>query len=158
MPSARVNKRKPVRETAECYIFQIDAWKPGYIFSVDSSTHRAGPYSEHLGLELDATCIFPEKLAGRAIQISLAGRRDCLSPFAYQQDEEWVPRCIGALEFPPSGGRFYTSVPHDSITALTLSLAHQMYRYILLYGPPLGRRKSLCSSMQFERTVDLDDY
>lgn len=158
MSPARLKKQKPVRETAECYIFRIDAWKPGYIFSVDSSTHRAGPYSEHLGLEVDATCVFPGKLTGREVQISLAGRRDCLSPFAYQQDVEWVPRCIGALEFPPSGGKFYTSVPHDSVAALTVSLAHHMYRYILLYGPPLSRGRSLCFSMQFEKSVNLDDY
>jgi hypothetical protein len=158
MPSTKTKKSEPRPETPECFIFEIGAWEPGYIFSVDSGKHRSAPYSEHVLLEIDATCVFPEKLAGREIRVSISGQRDCLNPFAYRQDKDWVPRCIGLLELPPAGGRFYTSVPHDSIAALTVSLAHRMYRYILLYGPPLGRSKSLCSSMQFERTVDFENY
>jgi hypothetical protein len=59
---------------------------------------------------------------------------------------------------PPTAGRFYASIPHDSLAGFMTAMAHGLYRYILLYGPPLVRGKSLCNSLDFKRTIDVDDY
>ena len=158
MPRSIGKRRKPRYEPSEIYIFEIARWEPTYGLSVDPSRDRAGPYSEHAILEIQATCILPRKLAGRTAQFSLAGQRDFLSPPDYKHDPKWTPRCIGLLELPPSGGRFYALVPHDSLPMLMASLALRMCRYILLFGPPLSRGKSLCTSLQLERSVDLEDY
>jgi hypothetical protein len=32
------------------------------------------------------------------------------------------------------------------------------YRYVLLYGSPLSRGKSLCHSLDFQRAADLTEY
>ncbi len=158
MPQSAKKRRKPRYEPVESYVFEIVRWEPSYGFSVDQNRDREGPYREHTILEIQTSCIYPKKLAGRATHFSLSGRRGCLVPPVYRHDPEWVPRCVGMLELPPSGGRFYTSVPHDSLPALITPLVHRLYRYILLFGPPLSRGKSLCFSMQLERTVDLEDY
>ena len=142
----------------ESYVFEIVRWEPTYSLSVDQSRDRTGPFSEHAIIEIYATCLLPRKLAGRTIQLSLAGRRDILSPPVYRHDPEWIPHCVGLLELRPSGGSFYASVPHDSLPFLLESLAHRMCRYVLLYGPPLSRGKSLCTSLELERSVDLEDY
>lgn len=142
----------------ESFIFEIRGCAPTYILSVNSARYRDTALSEHLGVDIAAECIFPEKLAGRTAMITLAARRDSLTPEAFKEDSDWVPNCIGALELAPGRGRFYTDVPHESFGVLTTLLAQRLLRFVVLYGSPLKRGRSLCSSMQIEHAINLEDY
>jgi hypothetical protein len=76
----------------------------------------------------------------------------------HQRDHDWRPRCVGLLDLPPANGRFYASIPHESMGMLLAALTTGHYRYVLLFGPALSRGKSLCQSIHFQRTVDLAEY
>jgi hypothetical protein len=156
MQHVKTKRRK--QKISESFIFEIVRWSPSYFFSVDSNKHRDGPYNEHAGIEIEATCIFPETLKGRSAQFEIAGSRDCLTPWSYKNDPDWVPRCVGELVLHPTRGRFYTSVPHDSLPFVLTAFAHDLFRYVLVYGPPLNRSKSLCSSFHLMQSVDLEEY
>ena len=98
---SRKKTRKP-RVMSEAYIFEIKEWQPNYILSVDRNKDRLGPYREHLSVELETECIYPQKLVGRSALFNLAGDRDFMMPPTYRRDPDWVPNCVGFLELPPS--------------------------------------------------------
>ena len=158
MPQPTKKRGRPRTQPMECYVFEIGEWKPSYILSVNRQRDRTGAFYEHIDIEIQTLCIYPKKLAGRSAQFTLSGQRNCLTPTAYQRDPDWIPNCVGLLELPPTRGRFYTAVPHESLSALITPLIHRLFHFVLLFGPPLSRGASLCSSMQFEQTVDLEDY
>lgn len=158
MPQGAEKRRKQPTPSMQHFIFEIKEWKPSYLFSIDHSRYRDGPFSEHVGIELEASCIFPEDLVARNVMFHVAGKRDCLEPEILRHDPDWKPRCVGLLELPPERGTFLTSVPHESLAVLLIALAHGLLRFILLYGPPLSRRKSLCSSIEWASSVNLEDY
>jgi hypothetical protein len=148
----------PQAPPSETFVFEIGAWKPSYSLSVDRNKDRDGPYSEHVGIEIETSCVFPKKLSGRPLVFNIWGKRDCLSPQILQSNPDWVPNCVGLLALPPTSGRFYTALPNDSLGIVTTCLAHGLYRFIILYGPPLKWGKSPCSSMQWEQTFNPDDF
>lgn len=156
MKKVRDNNKRTL--SSDVYIFQIAGLRPSYILSVNAGKYRETAFSEHMGIDIDAKCVFPEKLVGRTATITLAARRDSLTPEAFKEDSDWIPNCIGALELTTEGGRFYTDVPHESFGALATSLLQGLLRFVVLYGPPLKRGRTLCSSMQLEHSVNLEDY
>lgn len=158
MPRAAKKTSKRNAEWPVSYIFEIGKWELAYHFSVDHGKYRDGPYSEHTGIQFEACCIFPETFKGRLATFDIAGRRDCLTPPILEREPDWIPRCVGELELQPTSGRFYTSIPHDSLTLVLTAFAQGLFRFILVYGPLLKRSKSLCSSMQLMQSVNLEDY
>jgi hypothetical protein len=142
----------------ESYIFEIADFRPSYSLSVEHRKYEKRPWWEHTEIEFDSRCIFPEKLAGRTATFDLVADRNFWTPYAWQKDKDWRPACVGCLELSPSHGRFYCPIAFDSLPGLLTAMAHGLYRYVLVYGPPLKRGKSLCNNLQFMRTVDLDDY
>lgn len=157
---ARTSKRVRTKRqtTPQYFIFEIAEWQPTYILSVNHDRYRDSAYREHAGIELQASCIFPRNLAGRVARFNIAGQRDCLMPEVFKRDSSWTPRCVGALELKPSQGHFYTSVPHESLPFLTTLFSHGAIRFVVLYGASMSRGRSLCSSFQLERAVNLEDY
>jgi hypothetical protein len=89
---------------------------------------------------------------------NLVADRELLTPYAWKKDHDWRPNGVGLLELPPKLGRFYCHIPHDSLPVLLTSMAHGLYRYVVLRGPVLKRGKSLSNSISFARTIDLDEY
>ncbi len=150
--------RKVRQSLPEHFIFEITDFAPKYTFGVNHFRYRDEPWWEHIEVEVATACIFPPKVAGRPALFKLVGQRDVWTPFEWQQDKNWRPLCVGVLELPPSGGRFYASIPNDSMTPLSAALAQGLFRYALLYGPPLSRGKSPCQSIDFKQSVDLEDY
>ena len=140
------------------FIFEIGEMQPTYILSVDHDRYRKSSYREYAGIEFQAVCVFPNKLSGRSVSFNFAGERGCLTPEAFERDLSWKPRCVGALEIKPDRGHFYTNVPHESLTFLAALFLHREARFVILYGEPLTRGKSLCSSVQLEKMVNLEDY
>jgi len=113
---------------------------------------------EHSGLELEGSCVHPQIFVGRRVAFRVWTRRDCRQPDIFKRDPEWTPRCVGQLELPPSIGRFYMSVPHESFPSLLTGLAAGLFRFILLWGLPLCRGQSPCQSVQWAQSVNLEDY
>jgi hypothetical protein len=142
----------------ESYIFEITRFEPTYSLSVEHRKHHDGPYWEHADIAFDASCLFPAKVAGRTANFTLVAERDFWTPYQWQQDHDWRPLGVGMLELSPSHGRFYSHIPFDSMPGFVTAMAHGLYRYALLSGPPLKRGKSLCRSIHFSRMIDLDDY
>ncbi|MDD3371681.1 MAG: hypothetical protein PHE27_07665 [Alphaproteobacteria bacterium] len=141
----------------EYFIFEIAKWEPYYLFSLSADKHKEEFYSEYAGFEIKAICIFPEKLKGREATFDVTGRRDGLMPLS-EHTQNWEPKGVGELELSPTYGRFYTSIPQDSLDFMSSSFSQGHFRFILLYGPSLKRSKSLCTEMQFKQSVDLEDY
>lgn len=158
MPKASKRARSRQVMPPEYFIFEIGEMQPTYILSVDHDRYRENSYSEHTGIEFQAACMFPNKLAGRSVVFNLAGERGFLQPEAFKRDSSWKPRCVGALEIKPDRGMFYSAVPYESLPFLTTLFAHREVRYVVLYGEPMSRGKSLCVSMQLEKSVSLEDY
>jgi hypothetical protein len=158
MPRTRKKARKARELPMQHYIFEIKGWEPSYLFSVAHGRYETECYSEYADIELEGLCVFPETLAGRVTKIMLSGRRDCLEPRILQHDPDWKPRCIGGLEMSATDGRFDATVPYDALPFLMQAIALREFRYLLAWGPALYRRKSLCTTMHFEKEVDLKDY
>ena len=158
MPKSAKKAKKEVVPAPGYFIFEIKEWEPTYSLSVNYDKFRDTAYREHVGLDIDAVCVFPPPLAGRETRFNLAAERNCLTPEIFKQDSDWKPRCVGLLDLPPANGRFYLSVPHESISVVITALAHGLFRYVETYGPPLKRSKSLCSEFRFVQSVDLEEY
>jgi hypothetical protein len=152
-------RRKPVARkeiVMESFVFEIVDCAPIYSLSVAFSA-KEGPYSEFAHLTLSCRCVFPKKLSGVETEIVVIGDRDCLEPECWKADPRWKPRCIGQLEVRASRGRFNAGVPHESLVFLLVSIRQGDVRMIHLWGPPLYRGKSLCSSIRFAREFNEDD-
>jgi len=149
-------KRQPLE--MQHFIFEIKEWVPCYSLSVNHDKFRETAFREHVGIDLNAVCVFPQSLAGRSVELYVVGDRHCLKPAILQDDPGWRPRCVGALEWSPSRSNFYVGVPHESVPVITTALAHGLFRYVETYGPPLKRSKSLCSEFRFLQTVNLEEY
>lgn len=157
MPKAK--KKSPrAKEMPEYFIFEIDAWEPYYMFSINTDKYIEDSYSENAGLEMKTHCVFPEKLNGREATIRLASKRDGLVCAWEKNLPDMKLKGIGELELSPGYGRFYSSIPHESLGFLSSSLGDGKFRFILFYGPPLKRNRSLCVSMEFKRDVNLEEY
>jgi len=143
----------------EYFIFEIKKLEASYSLSINSN-HQSdeGPYNEHMSIEFDAKCIYPKKFDGVMARVDVVGKRDCLEPKIYQNNSDWKPRCVGCLELSPAGGRFYISVPHESMSFILDALTHNMFRFLSLWGPPLKRGKSLCLEFRFIQSINLEDY
>jgi hypothetical protein len=144
--------------TYEHFIFELGEWEPSYSVGVNHSKLNDDPYSEHVSIELRASCIFPAKLVGRAVVVRLWGDRQFLAPKIREYDKGWMPRCIGVLDMRPQRSEFNTSLPHDALWGLIATLPSGRLRYLLLYGYSLKRGQSLCQSIDFQQSVNLDDY
>jgi hypothetical protein len=142
----------------QTFIFEINEWEPDYLLSVNHDRHRDGPYSEYVNIKMTAPCIFPEQLAGRVAQVHIMGQRKFLDPEIYRRDRDWKPLCVAGLHLPPSSGEFYLAVPLENMPFLLTAFTHGLFRFISLWGPPLKRSNSLCTTVNFMRTVDLSDY
>jgi hypothetical protein len=142
---------------SEAFVFEIKGWEPSYSLSINRMKDRPGPYSEFLNAEIATQCISPKHLVGRAATFSLFGERDMLDLETYKSDPNWKPRCIGMLELKPSYGRFYATVPHESLASIIPALIKGMYRFIMVSGPPLKRSCSFCDSFHLMTKVDPED-
>jgi hypothetical protein len=149
-------KPKPVMPVH--YVFEIAGFEPTYMLSVNPRRDDDKPWWEHLSLEFATVCRLPERLAERPATFQLVADREFWTPYAWRRDHDWRPLGVGLLEISPMAGRFYASIPNDSMPTFMTAMAHGLYRYVLLYGPPLKRGKSLCTSLDFRRAIDFDDY
>jgi hypothetical protein len=102
--------------------------------------------------------IFPAKFAGRVIVVRLWGDRQFLTPKIRECEKDWMPRCIGVLDMRPERSEYNTSLPNDALWGLIAALPTGRLRYLLLYGYSLKRGQSLCQSIDFQQSVNLDDY
>lgn len=152
----RKARKKPV-ETYALFIFEITGWEPRYELGINGSRYEDGAYHEVMLLTVQTVCRYPEKLAGRTAHFDLYGQRNFMEPQEWKRDPAWRPRNVAHLELPPSGGRCYARLPHESMAGLTTALAHQRFRYVSLQGPPLSRGSSLSTSIGFSRDEGLDD-
>ena len=149
--------RKP-KPTYEMYIFEIRDFEPSYRLSVNHTKLDHAPYHEHVSVTFQAVCIHPPKVAGRTARFDLVAERNVFEPWAWKEDNDWRPRCVGLLELPPSGGRFYVAMPNDSLSWVLAALGQGAFHYVSLWGPALSRGKSLCQSVEFHQTIDLSEY
>ena len=140
------------------YVLEISSFEPTHRLSLNPRDYDEKPWWEHVALEITTICRLPEKVAGRPIRFELVADREFWTPYEWRKDHGWRPRTVGLLELSPTMGRFYASIPHDSMVTFMTAMAHELYRYILLYGPPLLRGKSLCTSLDFRRTINFDDH
>jgi hypothetical protein len=147
MPRKKSRGRKPTPH--EAFLFEIRSWKPEYTFSTNGSDDDDCPYSEHLELFLETVCVEPEKLAGRSVSLLLSSRRNYLDPPSRKDEQDGKPKSIGHLHVPPSGGGFYTGVPHESMSFLMTALIHGQFRYAMLSGPPLYRGQTSPTALNF---------
>ncbi len=151
-------RRKTPKEENQTYIFEIVAWQPEYLLSVDYDRYRRGPYHEYADIGLSTSCVHPKNWAGRPAQIVIMGEENFMMPEALKRDPDWTPNCVAAIYLPPANGDFALSVPMERLPFLMTAFSVGMFRYLLLWGPPLKRSRSMCTSVHFERTVDFTEY
>jgi hypothetical protein len=140
------------------FIFEVQSWEPEYWVSVNHERHGGRPYSEHVGIDINGSCVLPRKLSDRSASFHLVGERNYFNPDFYGQEPDWRPRCVGELDLRPGRGSFYSQLPHDAMPSLLSGLAAGSFRYILLWGPPLRWGKPRCTSIDLRRSVFLEDY
>jgi hypothetical protein len=152
----RKSRKDPV-ETSALYIFEITDWETLYQLSVNGHRDEDGAYSEITLLTLQTICRYPKRLVGRTARFDLYGEREFLEPHEWKRDRDWRPRDVAHLELPPSGGRCYARLPHDSLVVLMTALGHQRLRYASLRGPPLVRGSAMCRTIGFSYDEGLDE-
>jgi hypothetical protein len=136
-------------------IFEIERWEPEYHFSINGHRDRDGPYSEITLIEVHTVCRYPKKVVGRPARFDLYAERDMWEPSAWDRDRR--PSDIGYLELPPSNGRCFARLPHESMSGLMTALAHGRFRYVSLHSAPLLRGRCLCHSIGFSTDEGLDE-
>lgn len=157
MPRRRSSRRKTPPEM-ESYIFELRSWQPKYLLAVDRDRYTESAHSEYAHLAFEGECVHPLVHAGRVAGFTLASRRDFMAPTHSKKDLDWKPNGLGVLELSKSRAEFYTGVPHETLVFLMNGLALNLFRYALVFGPPLKRGKSLCTTFEFLRDVNLEDY
>lgn len=158
MPLAGKKRGRPRKLEMLTYIFEFRDVEPSYLLSINHEKYADAPYSEYASINVKASCIHPDNLAGRQLGLDITGRRDFLSPEVFKREPCWRPRCVGALRLPPSGGEFYLPLPQDSLPFIQAAILHKEFRFLSLWGPPLRWGKSLCTSARLLRSVDLSEY
>lgn len=158
MPPTTKRRGRPPKEERLTFIFEIASWQPEYLLSIDYDRYRLRPYNEYAHIRLSTVCIHPQKWAGRKARITVMGAENFMTPEVLKRNPEWIPNCVAAIDLPPSNGDFSLAVPMERLPFLMTAFSAGMFRYLLLWGPPLKRSRSMCSSAHFERTVDLSEY
>jgi hypothetical protein len=151
-------RRRKLKPTYEMYIFEIRTFAPSYSLSVNRMKFDHSPYREHVSVTFEGVCIHPKRMIGRVTRFDLVGDRSVFEPWEWRQDKDWRPNCVGLLELPPTGGRFYVAMPNDSLAWVAAALGQGAFNYVSLWGPALSRGKSLCQSVEFHQTIDLTEY
>jgi hypothetical protein len=157
MPPKPVKRSRRETPSHQSYVFEIGAWEPSYLLSVNFDRYMDEAYNEYVIIKFAGVCIHPETLRGRTVEFHLAARRDMLVPEALRRNPDWRPLCVGSLELGRSSGRFSFSVPSQSMPSILTAFTHSMYRFVYLWGPTLKRGKSLCTSVHLLRSIDPDD-
>lgn len=151
------SRKQPVPRS-ESFIFELGEFQSSYMLGVNPRQDEDEPWWEHFSVLINATCILLKKVAGRIARFDIVADRKMFVPNAGAREPNWRPLGVGLLELPPSGGRFYVSVPHDTMLAFLTAVSSGHFGYAVLSGEPLARGRSLCRSLHFERSIDLTDY
>ena len=155
--STKRPKRRRIQET-QSFVFEIRSWQPQYFWSVNNTKFLEGPFWEHVGIEAEASCLLPKKVAGRTATFDFSGSRDFPDREAQRRDPSWRPKGIATLDLPPTNGRCYCSVPVEYLSFLMAGFAHGLFKFIVLSGPPLSRGHSTCTSIHLEQAINLEEY
>jgi len=150
----RKKQRKGQQGEHRLLMFEIKEWEPSYSFSLNRQKYAETDYSEYAELHLKTVCVYPDKFAGRSASMDISSRRGLLNPFDPRRDPRDKPTEIGLLELPPSGGRFYGGVPHETMSFLLSGLVAERFRYVTLSGNSLPRSAFFCTEFGFQRTSD----
>lgn len=155
-------QRKKVQSASddrrEYFIFEIGNWRPTFSIGVDYDKCCSSPFREHAGIELEAVAVFPARVVGRTVTVSIMGERDWFMPASFRLDPKWKPLGIASLEFTLEDGHLYASVPHESLPFLASCIAHQGFRFVSAWGPPLKRNRSVSLEFRLMNSFDPEEY
>jgi len=154
MSKTRKAVGRPRTQYPELFMFEIKGCKPSYHLNVNLNPRETGAYGEIALMELETNCTYPEKLAGRTARFDIYGKRDFMQPEEYRLNPKWRDNCVAFLQLPPSGGSCHARIPYEYMTFIMTAISQGLIHFIYLYGSPLSRGTSFCTSMQFMQTAD----
>ena len=151
-------RSKAAPPTHEEFVFEVGQASVHYGFSLEHRRDSLDPYSEHLSLTFDATCLYPDRFAGRVAKVNVLGHRKLVEDDRARQPD-WAPRGLGGMEADKSRFTLLCSLPFDACWATGAAISAGSVRYLLTNGPRLVRGKALITSLIFNGSdFDPADY
>ena len=126
------HKRKNAEEY-QTYIFQIDEVRPTYALGTNEDRPREPPYGEYLHVEFLASCVSPEKFAGRKTRLLFIGSRSLVSEVADPRSTS-TPMGVGTLTMRGDRSEYLGSLPYDAAIAVPQFALAGGIRIIYLHG------------------------
>jgi hypothetical protein len=145
-PMAKRPKAAP--PTHEEFVFKVGQASVHYGFSLEHRRDSLDPYSEHLSLTFEATCLYPDRFAGRVAKVNVLGQRRLVEEGRTRQPD-WAPRAVGSMDADKSQFRLLCALPFDACWATGAAISAGSVTYLLTNGPRLVRGKALITSLIF---------
>lgn len=130
--------------THEEFVFEVGPVSVHYGFSLEHRRDSLDPFSEHQSLTFEATCLHPDRFAGRVAEVSVLGNRHLIA-----QEREQPPLGVGAMDADKSRFTLFVSMPSDACWATSAAISAGSIRYLLTNGPRLVRGKALITGLIF---------
>lgn len=154
-------KRSKVKTRGYCsYCIEIVDWEVPYSFHLGRiDLVSEGPFWEHASIIIAGNFVFPKKLAGKDVKVSILGDRMMARALDSPDDfDDYEPKALGVLTVRGAQREYLGSLPMDVFPQISVLLGNGAYRYLDLHGQELYRGKSDIKSLRFEREIDPDDY
>lgn len=141
-------RSKPAPPTHEEFVFEVGPVSVHYGFSLEHRRDSLDPYSEHLSLTFEATCLYPDRFTGRVAKFNVLGHRRLVEE-GRAREPDWAPRAVGSMDADKSQFRLLCALPFDACWATGAALSAGSIRYLLTNGPRLVRGKAPITSLIF---------
>ena len=135
MLKTRGKKNKPGREYT-AYCIEIKDWGTPYSLYLNTDKKFwGGPYWEHVELKIRGDFIYPDKFAGKSVEVFFLGDRQKTQMLnAPAKYDDYKPLCLGSFTLRGEKREYLGSLPIDSFPTIIGSLAANKYKFLIFYG------------------------
>lgn len=155
----KTRRKQPAKRESCTYVIEIIDWDFSYMLSVNNNKKFLdGPYWEHTDLEMRGNIVYPEKLVGKEINVTIMADRMKARIMAKPEDyDQFEPKAVGGLTIRGKQSEYLGSVPFDAYQTLCPMLSAGKIKYLVLHGHALYRGDADIRSISFQEHYGPED-
>jgi hypothetical protein len=155
----RKKGRKKKEDLNELYVIRFAGWCLNYSFSANKDRRWFGPLSDDSSLKIEGEFLWPEKVKGRRLIVSLVSSRGLDDLIEDPSKLEHDPVSIGSLTSRGGHSSYFGSVPFKAFPIIIGMLENRKSQGIVLHGTKLRYGEASIRSIAFVTEQELaEDY
>lgn len=152
----KMKVKKPAQELYESYAIRIKDWKAQYSISTNfEKVWGEGPLSDCLTIEIDGEALYPQKIIGKKVSVSISASREFDKQIVAPDKNDQQPRGIGYISGRGSQCNFFFYIPFQSLPAIIQILHAKKCQGLVLGGTQLRYGQGKIHSVSF---VDEEEF